>query len=76
VRAGVPREAARAFMLGHAQIPLAIVFGAIQSPFSDAAQIAVRWGTERVIQPGWREVFRPENVRAVIHEMLHPEGRP
>jgi len=76
VRAGVPREAARAFMLGHAQIPLAIVFGAIGSPFSDAAQIAVRWGTERIIRPDWQRVFEPANVRAVIHAMLHPEDAP
>lgn len=73
VRRGVPREAARAFMLGHAQIPLAIVFGAISSPFSDAAKVAIGWGTARVIQPGWRSVFEPDQVKAVIYEMLHPE---
>jgi hypothetical protein len=74
VKAGVPREAATAFMLGHAQIPLAIAFGVIDSPFSDAAQIAIRWGTERIIRPDWRTVFEPAQVRAAIHEMLHPEG--
>ena len=75
VKAGVPEPAARAFMLGHAQIPLAIVFGAIDSPFSDAAQVAVRWGTERVVQPDWRRVFEPESVREVIDRMLHPEAQ-
>jgi hypothetical protein len=74
VKAGVPREAATAFMLGHAQVPLAIAFGLIDSPFSDAAQIAIRWGTERVIRPDWRKVFEPQSVKAVIHEMLHPEA--
>jgi len=73
VKAGVPREAATSFMLGHAQIPLAIVFGAIPSPFSDAAKIAIRWGYENVVQPDWRKVFERENLKAVIHEMLHPE---
>jgi hypothetical protein len=73
VKAGVPREAATAFMLGHAQIPLAIVFGAISSPFSDAARIAIRWGTEQIIKPDWRKVFRPDQVKAVIDAMLHPE---
>jgi prephenate dehydrogenase len=72
VMAGVPREAATAFMLGHVQIPLAIVFGAVPTPFSDAANIAVRWGTERVIRSDWRRVFEPEQVMAVIEKMLHP----
>ena len=76
VRRGVPREAARAFMLGHAQIPLAIVFGAVAATFSDAAQVAIRWGTEQVIRPDWRRVFEPDQVRAAIREMLHPEAGP
>lgn len=70
---GVPAEAARAFLLGHAQIPLAIVFGRIGSPFSDAAKIAMKVGSEKVINPAWRDVFEPEAIRATIHRMLHPE---
>jgi D-apionate oxidoisomerase len=70
---GVPAEAARAFMLGHAQIPLAIVFGEIGSPFSDAAKIAMKVGAEKVLQPGWRSVFEPNEIKATIHRMLHPE---
>jgi D-apionate oxidoisomerase len=73
VKRGVPREAARAFMLGHAQIPLAIVFGAIPSPFSDAAKIAIRYGQRHLYREDWRKVFEPEHVRACIREMLHPE---
>jgi hypothetical protein len=74
VRAGVPRDAAQAFMLGHAQIALAIAFGAIGSPFSDAAKVAIRWGTEQCFRPDWRKVFEPERIRTVIREMLHPKG--
>jgi len=73
---GVPRPAAESFMLGHAQVPLAIVFGVIGSPFSDAAQIAIKWGTERLLNPNWREVFEPDQVQAVIRAMLHPEEGP
>ncbi len=75
VKAGVPREAATAFMLGHVQIPLAIVFGAISSPFSDAAKVAVAYGTERIYRPDWRKVFETDEVRAVIRRMLHPEEK-
>jgi hypothetical protein len=76
VRRGVPRAAAESFMLGHAQIPLAIVFGAVASPFSDGAKVAIRWGTERVIRDDWRRVFEPDQVRAVIGEMLAAGRRP
>ncbi len=73
VRRGVPREAARAFMLGHVQVPLAIVLGVTDAPFSDAAKIAIAYGQERIYRPDWREVFEPERVRETIHRMLHPE---
>jgi hypothetical protein len=72
---GVPAEAARSFMLGHAQIPLAIVFGEIPSPFSDAAKIAMQVGAERVIRSDWRSVFEPAEIRTTIHRMLHHGGR-
>jgi hypothetical protein len=70
---GVPPEAARSFMLGHTQIPLAIVFGEIGSPLSDAAKIAVKIGFEKVVNPAWRDVFKPDMIRSTIHRMLHPE---
>ena len=72
IKAGVPREAAHAFMMGHAQIALAIAFGAISSPFSDAAKVAIRWGSEKIFRPDWRRVFEPEEIRAVLTEMIHP----
>lgn len=74
VARGVPRAAAESFMLGHAQVPLAILFGVIQAQFSDAARIAIAWGTERIVQPDWRRVFEPDQVQAAIHAMLHPEA--
>ena len=69
---GVPREAATAFMMGHAQIPLAIVFGAVTNPFSDAAYIAIEYGRRHILKEDWKKVFEPEHVKACIHEMLHP----
>lgn len=70
VARGVPREAAEAFMAGHAQIALAIAFGAEKAPFSDAAKLAIRWGTEHYIRPEWRKVFEPEVLKAAIQAML------
>lgn len=72
VRRGVPRDAAEAFMAGHAQIAMAIAFGAEPSPFSDAAQLAIRWGTDRYINPAWRRIFDRDVLAAAIREILKP----
>jgi D-apionate oxidoisomerase len=74
VRRGVPRQAARAFMLGHTRIPLAIVFGKTDFPFSDAAQVAIKVGFERVIREDWRRVFDDDVLAETVRRMLHPEG--
>ncbi|MEW6751213.1 MAG: phosphogluconate dehydrogenase C-terminal domain-containing protein [Candidatus Latescibacterota bacterium] len=70
IRRGVPRPAAESFMLGHVQVPLAIFFGFLDAQVSDAAKIAMRWGATRVLRDDWRRVFEPDEVRAVIREML------
>jgi hypothetical protein len=71
---GVPPEAAYAFMAGHARIAMAIVFGAEKSPFSDACQIAIRWGMEEIIRPDWQRAFSPETLRDIIRVMLKSGG--
>lgn len=72
VNRGVPEEAAKAFLLGHTQIPLAIAFRVIPSPFSDGAKIAINIGYEKVFKETWKEVFEPETVQETVHRMLHP----
>jgi D-apionate oxidoisomerase len=75
VKRGVPEEAAKAFLLGHTQIPLAIAFKVIPSPFSDGAKIAINIGYEKVFKETWKEVFEPEVVKETVHRMLHPENK-
>ncbi len=75
IKRGVPEEAAWAFMLGHTKIPLAIVFGKTDFPFSDAAQVAIRVGFERVIRPDWRRVFDDDVLADTVRRMLHPEAK-
>jgi hypothetical protein len=72
IEAGVPREAAQAFMAGHAQIAIAICFGAERSPFSDAAKKAIEWGMREIIRPDWRRVYNADTLKAAIREMLKP----
>jgi phosphoribosyl-ATP pyrophosphohydrolase len=70
IRRGVPAAAARSFILGHTQIPLAIVFQN-SNPFSDAALIAVEYGKRHVLREDWKQVFEPERIQEVLAEMLH-----
>lgn len=70
VNRGVPRPAAEAFLLGHIQIPLAIVLKS-SNPFSDAAMIAVDYGRRHVLRDDWKKVFEPEAIEDVLAEMLH-----
>lgn len=72
VARGVPREAAEAFIAGHAQIAMAIAFGAEKAPFSDAAKLAVKWGTEKYISPEWRRAFDRDELEKSIGFMLAP----
>ncbi|MGQ9919572.1 MAG: phosphogluconate dehydrogenase C-terminal domain-containing protein [Bryobacteraceae bacterium] len=70
VEAGVPREAAEAFLAGHARIALAICFGAEKSPFSDAALRAIAWGKRELIAPDWKKVYREDVLKSAIEEMI------
>ncbi len=67
---GVPPEAARDFMMGHVNIPLAIVFGEAGNPFSDGAKLIIEYGRERIINPDWKRVFEPESVREQVERIV------
>ncbi len=63
IRLGVPAEAARDFLLGHINIQLAIFFGEVDAQFSDGARKAMDRARSQIIQPDWKRVFEPENIR-------------
>ncbi|WP_258000491.1 phosphogluconate dehydrogenase C-terminal domain-containing protein [Bacillus sp. Marseille-P3661] len=72
IKMGIPADAARSFMLGHIQIPLAIAFNNV-NPFSDAAKIAIDYGYEKIFKENWKDVFTKESLDEVIKKMLHLE---
>ncbi len=69
VRRGVPPEAARDFLLGHIFIDIGILFGYVDSPFSDGAKLAIERGKSYLLQPDWKRVFEPENVMREVREI-------
>lgn len=67
---GVPEEAARDFMMGHVNIPLAIVFGKAGNPFSDGANLIIEHGKKMVFKDDWKRVFEPESVREQVQAIV------
>jgi ketol-acid reductoisomerase len=73
VKHGVPEEAARSFMLGHTRIILAIFFGTTKHQISDAAKVAIQYGYNRIFKPDWKEMFEYNEMKEIVHQMLHPK---
>lgn len=59
---------------GRARTPLAIAFGAEKAPFSDAAKLAIEWGTKQCIHPEWRRAFDRDVLEKAIEFMLRPKS--
>lgn len=76
IRRGVPRAAARDFILGHLNIEMAIVFEEIGSPFSDGAKKAIEKAKGQIFRDDWKKVFEPENVRECVAMITQPPPPP
>lgn len=60
---GVPREAAREFLMGHINIQLAVLFKELPNAvFSDAANKALTRGRSILFKDDWKQIFEPDNV--------------
>lgn len=63
IKRGVPREAAREFLLGHINIQLAVLFQELPNAvFSDAANKALTRGRSILFKEDWKQIFEPDNV--------------
>lgn len=72
VRRGVPAEAARAFLMGHINIQLAITFGEVDARYSDGALKMLAEAQSVLFKPDWKKVFEPEAVKAQLESILEP----
>jgi hypothetical protein len=75
IRRGVPRAAARDFILGHLNIEMAIVFEEIGSPFSDGAKKAIEKAKGQIFRADWKKVFDEESVRESVELITRPPQR-
>jgi hypothetical protein len=63
IKRGVPADAARAFLLGHINIQLAVLFKELPNAvFSDAANKALTRGRSILFKDDWKQIFEPDNV--------------
>jgi hypothetical protein len=66
---GVPREAARDFLLGHMNILAAVTFEQVQGVFSDACNRAIVFGKDTILKPDWKRLFEPEEIAASVRRI-------
>lgn len=75
VRRGVPREAARDFLLGHINIELALVFEELKTArFSDGALKAIEEAKTALFRPDWKSVFEPDRLMASVRSITRGAG--
>jgi D-apionate oxidoisomerase len=74
VRRGVPQQAAMDFILGHLNVEIAILFGAMPgATFSDGANAAVARAKKDLFQPDWKKVFEPAAIEESIRMITRPQ---
>ncbi|MBN1999129.1 semialdehyde dehydrogenase [candidate division KSB1 bacterium] len=70
IKKGVPAEAARAFLLGHLNIQLAVIYQELPGAvFSDAANKAITRAKPLLLKETWRRVFEPEDIKVQIQDI-------
>ena len=69
VRRGVPKEAARDFLLGHMNVLGAVIFEETPGVFSDACNKAIEFGKPVLMKDDWKRVFEPEEIADSIRRI-------
>ena len=69
IRRGVPREAARDFLLGHMNILAAVTFEEINGQFSDACNKAIIFGKETILKPDWLRLFEADEIKKSVERI-------
>jgi len=70
IKLGVPPEAARAFILGHMNIEMAILFEEIDGVFSDGAILAIEAAKSILFKPDWKRVFAEEEIKKSVDAIV------
>ena len=63
-------DAARAFILGHLRVELAIIFGLTDYPLSDGALKAIDTAKPQIFRDDWRRVFDWDRIDASVEAIV------
>lgn len=69
VARGVPKEAARDFLLGHMNVLGSVIFEETPGVFSDACNKAIEFGKPMLMRDDWKRVFEPDELAASIRRI-------
>ncbi|MFB2550449.1 phosphogluconate dehydrogenase C-terminal domain-containing protein [Ensifer soli] len=69
VARGVPKEAARDFLLGHMNVLGAVIFDETPGVFSDACNKAIEFGVPVLMKDDWKRVFEPQEIADSIRRI-------
>ncbi|ACP24466.1 hypothetical protein NGR_c06730 [Sinorhizobium fredii NGR234] len=69
VARGVPKEAARDFLLGHLNVLGAVIFEETPGVFSDACNKAIEFGIPALMKDDWKKVFEPKEIADSIRRI-------
>ncbi len=70
IHRGVPREAAQDYLFGHIKIPLGIAFERVPHQPTEEARLVAEYARHRILQPDWKDVFHPRQVREQVKAIL------
>jgi len=70
IKHGVPADAAKAFIMGHLNVNIGILFNFIDAQVSDAAKQVMERAKKTIFQPDWKKVFEPENVLSEVKAIV------
>ena len=69
VARGVPKEAARDFLLGHMNVLGAVIFEETPGVFSDACNKAIEFGKPMLMREDWKRIFEWDELTASIQRI-------
>ncbi len=69
VKKGVPKEAARDFLLGHMNVLSAVIFEETPGVFSDACNKAIEFGKPVLMRDDWKRVFDWDEITDSIRRI-------
>jgi hypothetical protein len=71
VTLGVPRDAARDFVLGHLRIQIAVLFGEVNGTFSDAAYKISKRAKPILFRENWQRIFEMDDIRQQVRDITN-----